>query len=92
MELEEFVRKLEMLLDLLEKSYNNDFRIYGSGNTDTDLRFSVWNGELYSFDLQFCIGDEVILFMKGVHKQDVIDMFTFTSASKISELGISVSD
>ena len=92
MEREEFVRELEMLLDLLAKSNNKDFRICGSGNTDTDLNFTVWNGELYSFDLQLCIGDEVILYMKGVHKQGVIDMFTDTSAGKISELNISVSD
>ena len=36
MEREEFVRELEMLLDLLAKSNNKDFRICGSGNTDTD--------------------------------------------------------
>lgn len=92
MEREEFVRKLKMLLDLLAKSNDKDFRICGSGSTDTDLNFTVWNGKLYSFDLQLCIGDEVILYIEGVHGQGVIDMFTDTSSEKISELSISVSD
>ena len=88
---EVFVEKLGMLLDLLANSNNERLLVYGCG-TANDVNFKILCGELYSFNLLFCVNSETLLSMKDVHKQDILDMFTDIAVAGIDILNIQVTD
>lgn len=90
---EEFDKKLGALLDVLGASNYKHLMIHGCNSTDSGLNFSVRNNELYSFfNLLFCIGDDELFSMKGVHKQDILDMFTNFTVNRIDTLSLLVVD
>lgn len=92
MEREEFVRKLGVLLDVLTNSNNEHLTICGSDKTEDGMVFFVTKNELYCYDVELWIGDNMIVSMPEVSKDDVLIMFTVYVSDKIKELSIFVSD
>ena len=92
MEREKFVRKFEVLLDVLTNSNNEHLTICGSDKTEDGMVFFVTKSELYCYDVELWIGDNMIVSMPEVSKDDVLIMFTVYVSDKIKELSIFVSD
>ena len=90
MEREEFIRKLDVLLDVLTNSNNEDLVIRGSEKTEGGIYFFVTKSELYLYDVSLWIGDNMIVSITDVSKDSVLLMFTVYTSSKINELSISV--
>ena len=90
MEREEFIRKLDALLDVLTNSNNEDLVIRGSEKTEGGIYFFVTKSELYLYDVSLWIGDNMIVSITDVSKDSVLLMFTVYTSSKINELSISV--
>ena len=90
MEREEFIRKLDVLLDVLTNSNNEDLVIRGSDKTEGGMYFFVTKSELYLYDVSLWIGDNMIVSITDVSKDSVLLMFTVYTSSKINELSISV--
>ena len=90
MEREEFIRKLDVLLDVLTNSNNEDLMIRGSDKTEDGIVFFVTKGELYLYDVSLWVGDNMIVSITDVSKDSVLLMFTVYTSSKIKELSISV--
>lgn len=90
MEREEFIRKLDALLDVLTNSNNEDLVIRGSEKTEGGMYFFVTKSELYLYDVSLWIGDNMIVSITDVSKDSVLLMFTVYTSSKINELSISV--
>ena len=92
MKREEFAKKLGVLLDVLTNSNNEDLMIHGSDKTEGGMDFFVAKSELYCYDVELWIGDNMIVSMPEVSKDDVLIMFTVYVSDKIKELSIFVSD
>ena len=92
MEREEFIRKLGVLLDVLTNSNNEDLVIRGSEKTEDGIVFFVTKGELYLYDVNLWIGDNMIVSTPEVSKDSVLIMFPVYTSDKIRELSISVSN
>ena len=92
MEREEFIRKLDALIDVLANSNNEHLTICGSDKTEDGMVFFVTKSELYCYDVELWIGDNMIVSMPEVSKDDVLIMFTVYVSDKIKELSIFVSD
>lgn len=92
MEREEFIRKLDVLLDVLTNSNNEDLVIRGSEKTEGGMDFFVTKSELYLYDVSLWVGDNMIVSITDVSKDSVLLMFTVHTSSKIKELGIFVDD
>ena len=92
MEREEFIRKLDVLLDVLKNSDNEHLTICGSDKTEDGIVFFVTKGELYLYDVSLWIGDSMIVSITDVSKDTVLLMFTVYTSSKIKELSIFVDD
>ncbi len=92
MEREEFVRKLGVLLDVLTNSNNEHLVINGSDNTEDGIDFFVTKNELYCYDVDLWIGDNMVATVPDVSKDVVLLMFPVYTSDKIRELRISVSD
>lgn len=92
MKREEFVKKLGVLLDVLTNSNNEDLMIHGSDKTEGGMDFFVTKNELYCYDVDLWIGDNMVTTVPDVGKDVVLLMFTDYTLSKIRELSISVSD
>ena len=92
MEREEFIKKLDVLLDVLTNSNNEDLVIRGSEKTEDGIVFFVTKGELYLYDVSLWVGDNMIVSITDVSKDSVLLMFTVYTSSKIKELSIFVSD
>lgn len=92
MEREEFVKKLEVLLDVLTNSNNEHLTICGSDKTEDGMYFFVTKSELYLYDVSLWIGDNMIVTTTEVSKNSVLLMFPVYTSSKIKELSIFVSD
>lgn len=90
MEREEFIRKLDALLDVLTNSNNEDLVIRGSEKTEGGMYFFVTKSELYLYDVSLWVGDNMIVSITDVSKDSVLLMFTVYTSSKINELSISV--
>lgn len=90
MEREEFIRKLDVLLDVLTNSNNEDLVIRGSDKTEGGMYFFVTKSELYLYDVSLWVGDNMIVSITDVSKDSVLLMFTVYTSSKINELSISV--
>ena len=90
MEREEFIRKLDVLLDVLTNSNNEHLTICGSDKTEDGMVFFVTKSELYLYDVSLWIGDSMIVSITDVSKDTVLLMFTVYTSSKIVELSISV--
>lgn len=90
MEREEFIRKLDALLDVLTNSNNEDLVIRGSEKTEGGMYFFVTKSELYLYDVSLWVGDNMIVSITDVNKDSVLLMFTVYTSSKINELSISV--
>ena len=90
MEREEFIRKLDVLLDVLTNSNNEDLVIRGSEKTEGGIYFFVTKSELYLYDVSLWVGDNMIVSITDVSKDSVLLMFTVYTSSKINELSISV--
>ena len=92
MEREEFVRKLGVLLDVLTNSNNEDLMIHGSDKTEGGMDFFVAKSELYLYDVDLWIGDNMVATVPDVGKDVVLLMFPVYTSDKIRELSISVSN
>ena len=92
MEREEFIRKLDALLDVLTNSNNEHLTIRGSEKTEGGMYFFVTKSELYLYDVSLWIGDNMIVSITEVSKDSVLLMFTVYTSDKIRELNIFVSD
>ena len=92
MKREEFVKKLGVLLDVLTNSNNEHLTICGSDKTEDGMVFFVTKSELYFYDVQLWIGDNMIVSTPEVSKDSVLIMFTVYVSDNIRELSISVSD
>ena len=90
MEREEFIRKLDVLLDVLTNSNNEDLVIRGSEKTEGGMYFFVTKSELYLYDVSLWVGDNMIVSITDVSKDTVLLMFTVYTSSRIIELSISV--
>ena len=90
MEREEFIRKLDALLDVLTNSNNEHLTICGSDKTEDGIDFFVTKSELYLYDVSLWVGDNMIVSITDVSKDSVLLMFTVYTSSKINELSISV--
>ena len=90
MEREEFIRKLDALLDVLTNSNNEDLVIRGSEKTEGGMYFFVTKSELYLYDVSLWVGDNMIVSITNVSKNSVLLMFTVYTSDKIRELSISV--
>ena len=92
MEREKFIRKLDALLDVLTNSNNEHLVINGSDNTEDGIEFFVIKNELYCYDVDLWIGDNMIATVPDVSKDVVLLMFPVYTSDKIRELSISVAD
>ena len=92
MKREEFVKKLGVLLDVLTNSNNEHLTIHGSDKTEDGIDFFVTKNELYCYDVDLWIGDNMVAAVPDVGKDVVLLMFTDYVSDKIRELSISVSD
>ena len=92
MKREEFIRKLDALLDVLTNINNEDLMIHGSDKTEGGMDFFVAKSELYCYNVQFWIGDNVVIKLCKASKDEVLFMFTDYTLSKIKDLSIFVSD
>ena len=92
MEREEFIRKLDVLLDVLTNSNNEHLTICGSDKTEDGMVFFVTKSELYLYDVDLWIGDNMVATVPDVGKDEVLFMFTDYTLSKIKDLNIFVSD
>ena len=90
MEREEFIRKLDALLDVLTNSNNEHLTICGSDKTEDGIDFFVTKSELYLYDVSLWVGDNMIVSITDVSKDSVLLMFTVYTSDKIRELSISV--
>lgn len=90
MEREEFIRKFDVLLDVLKNGDNEHLVIRGSDKTEGGMYFFVTKSELYLYDVSLWIGDNMIVSITDVSKDSVLLMFTVYTSSKINELSISV--
>ena len=90
MEREEFIRKLDALLDVLTNSNNEHLVIRGSEKTEGGMYFFVTKSELYLYDVSLWVGNNMIVSITDVSKDSVLLMFTVYTSSKINELSISV--
>lgn len=92
MKREEFAKKLGVLLDVLTNSNNEDLMIHGSDKTEGGMDFFVAKSKLYSYNVRFWVGDNVVIQLCQASKDEVLFMFTDYTLSKIRELSIFVSD
>ena len=92
MEREEFIRKLDALIDVLANSNNEHLTICGSDKTEDGIVFFVTKGELYLYDVRFLVGDNVVIQLCKASKDEVLFMFTDYTLSEIKDLSIFVSD
>ena len=92
MEREEFIRKLDVLLDVLANSNNEHLTICGSDKTEDGIDFFVTKNELYCYDVDLWIGDNMVATVPDVSKGVVLLMFPVYTSSKIKELSIFVND
>ena len=92
MEREEFIRKLDALLDVLTNSNNEHLTIHGSEKTEGGMYFFVTKSELYLYDVSLWVGDNMIVSITDVSKDSALLMFPVYTSDKIRELSISVSD
>ena len=92
MEREEFVKKLGVLLDVLTNSNNEHLVIRGSDKTEGGMYFFVTKSELYLYDVDLWIGDNMVATVPDVGKDVVLLMFPVYTSDKIRELNIFVSD
>ena len=90
MKREEFAKKLGVLLDVLTNSNNEHLTICGSDKTEDGIDFFVTKNELYCYDVDLWIGDDMVATVPDVSKDVVLLMFTVYTSSKIKELSISV--
>ena len=90
MEREEFIRKLDALIDVLTNSNNEHLTICGSDKTEDGIDFFVTKSELYLYDVSLWVGDNMIVSITDVSKNSVLLMFTVYTSDKIRELSISV--
>ena len=92
MEREKFVRKFEVLLDVLTNSNNEHLTICGSDKTEDGMVFFVTKSELYCYDVDLWIGDNMVATVPDVSKDVVLLMFPVYTSDKIKELSIFVDD
>ena len=92
MEREEFIRKLDALIDVLANSNNEHLTICGSDKTEDGMVFFVTKSALYLYDVDLWIGDNMVATVPDVSKDVVLLMFPVYTSDKIRELSISVSN
>ncbi len=89
MEREEFKKNLSTLLDVLGKSGNN-LMIYGGDDTEEGLFFCIRNNEFFRYNVEFGMGDGILLCLKGISADDVTGMFSEYVTERTCVLHISV--
>ena len=89
MEREEFKKNLSTLLDVLGKS-GNDLLIYGGDDTEEGLFFCIRNNEFFRYNVEFGMGDDILLCLNGISADDVTSMFSKYVTDRTCVLYISV--
>ena len=89
MEREEFKKNLSTLLDVLGKS-GNDLLIYGGDDTEEGLFFCIRNNEFFRYNVEFGMGDDILLCLNGISADDVTSMFSEYVTDRTCVLYISV--
>ena len=89
---EEFEKKLSVLLDVLRGTSTENksqLVIYGNDGTDNGIYFRVRIGELFTYSVEFGMGEEALLAVKNELGDAVIGMFSDYVVSKTCEIHIS---
>lgn len=89
---EEFNEKLSVLLDVLcgaSSTNRGRLMIYGSDDTDDGHYFCIRKNELYTYNVDFGIGDNTLLCIDGVAQSDIPDMFSEYIVNKTCNIHIS---
>lgn len=89
MEKEEFKKNLSTLLDVLGKSGKN-LLIYGGDDTEEGLFFCIRNNEFFRYNVEFGMGDDILLCLNGISADDVTSMFSEYVTDRTCMLYISV--
>lgn len=90
---EEFRDKMYVMLDVLGcmSAYNKSkLMIYGSDGNDCGVYFTIKSGELYSYNVEFGIGDDKMVSVESVSGGDIHRMFSDYVISNTTVLHISV--
>lgn len=89
---EEFEKKLSILLDVLRGTSTENksqLMIFGSDDTDEGFYFCIRNNELYTYDMEFGMGEETLLSVENELGDAIIGMFSGYVIAKTSEIHIS---
>lgn len=89
---EEFEKKLSILLDVLRGASTGNrsqLMIYGNDGTDGGIYFCIRNGDFYTYNVEFGMGDETALTVKNELGDAVIGMFSGNVIAKTCHIHIS---
>ena len=90
---EEFRDKMYVMLDVLgglSAENKSKLMIYGSDGGDRGVYFTIKSGELYSYNVEFGIGDDKMVSVESVSGGDIHRMFSEYVISTINVLHVSV--
>lgn len=89
---EEFEKKLSILLDVLRGASTGNksqLLIFGSDDTDKGFYFCIRNNKLYTYDMEFGMGDETLLSVENEPGDAIIGMFSDYVIAKTCRIHIS---
>lgn len=89
---EEFNEKLSVLLDVLcgaSSIYQGKLMVYGGDDTNDGYYFCIRKNKLYSYNVEFGIGENVLLYINEVTQNDIPDIFSEYIANKTCIIHIS---
>lgn len=89
---EEFEKKLSILLDVLRGASTENksqLLIFGSDGTDEGFYFCIRNNKLYTYDMEFGMGDETLLSVENELGDAIIGMFSDYVIAKTCRIHIS---
>ena len=90
---EEFREKMYVMLDVLgglSAENKSKLMIYGSDGSDCGIYFTIKSGELYSYNVEFGIGDDKMVSVESVSGGDIHRMFGDYVISNTTVFHISV--
>lgn len=90
---EEFRDKMYVMLDVLgglSAENKSKLMIYGSDGSDCGIYFTIKSDELYSYNVEFGIGDDKMVSVESVSGGDIHHMFSEYVISTTTVLHISV--
>ena len=90
---EEFHDKMYVMLDVLgglSAENKSKLMIYGSDGSDCGVYFTIKSSELYSYNVEFGIGDDKMVSVESVSGGDIHRMFSEFVIKTTTVLHISV--